>query len=168
MFTFIIIITPVFLFLPLMYTCTSHNHSNIYLLCCIYTSVPVSVNYSLMKASAGCRNFWAILWLSTSVYTNIVHGSSYCSGLYRLYIMYVCITVSCFALGVYLTHLSALIFYRQLKMDCGIRWLLRTLRWSSWRKKEHEEFLRSTIVSEETLCGYVEVAHWMPLFYCLL
>ena len=26
-------------------------------------------------------------------------------------------------------------------------------------EKEHEEFFRSTIVSEETLCGYVEVAH---------
>ena len=74
------IITPVFLFSShslLMNTCTSCNHFNVYLQSCIYTLVPVSVNYSLIKlpyeaemSEANLRDYLA------SVFTNIEHGSS--------------------------------------------------------------------------------------------
>ena len=57
-----LLITPVFLF-PchslLMNTCTSRDHFNVCLRSCIYTLVPVSVHYSLMKASVGGQNVWS-------------------------------------------------------------------------------------------------------------
>ena len=36
----------------------SRDHIIVWLPYCIYTCVPVSVNYSLMKATVGCRNIW--------------------------------------------------------------------------------------------------------------
>ena len=46
------------------------DHTIVWLPFCIFTCVPVSVNYSLMKAAVGCRNVWitvSVFWLAQRI-----------------------------------------------------------------------------------------------------
>ena len=44
-----------------LYSCTTCDHIIVWLPYCIYTCMPVSVNYPLMKAVIDCRNVWTSL-----------------------------------------------------------------------------------------------------------
>ena len=50
------LVFPTACFPYFLYSCTSRVHTTVWLPYCMYTSVPVSVNYSLMKAAVVCRN----------------------------------------------------------------------------------------------------------------
>ena len=50
-----------------LYHCTSCDHITVWLPCCIYTCVPVSVNYSVIKAAVG----WWNVWISISVFWTV-------------------------------------------------------------------------------------------------